>query len=54
MAFLAGSSLDVGTNSVIVKKAHEIARNIRKLSSFDIEYIVEFIKKNIKLTQKVI
>ena len=35
MVFLAGSSLDVGTNSFIIKKAHEIARNIRKLSSFD-------------------
>lgn len=35
MVFLAGSSLDVGTNSLILKKAHEISRNIRKLSSFD-------------------
>ena len=35
MVFLAGSSLDVGANSFIVKKAHEISRNIRKLSSFD-------------------
>lgn len=35
MVFLAGSSLDVGTKSHIVTKAHEIARNIRKLSSFD-------------------
>ena len=35
MVFLAGLSLDVGANSFIVKKAHEISRNIRKLSSFD-------------------
>jgi phenylacetate-CoA ligase len=35
MVFLAGSSLDVGTNSKIVKKAHEITRNLKKLSSFD-------------------
>lgn len=35
MVFLAGSALDVGTNSFVVKKAHEISRNIRKLSSFD-------------------
>jgi phenylacetate-CoA ligase len=35
MAFLAGSSLDVGTKSYLTKKTHEIARNIRKLSSFD-------------------
>lgn len=35
MVFLAGSALGVGVNSVIVKKAHEISRNIRKLSSFD-------------------
>ena len=35
MVFLAGSSLDVGANSFIVKKAHEVSRNIRKLSSFD-------------------
>lgn len=35
MVFLAGSSLDVGSKSFIVKKAHEISRNIRKLSSFD-------------------
>jgi len=35
MVFLAGSSLDVGANSFVVKKAHEISRNIRKLSSFD-------------------
>jgi len=35
MVFLAGSSLDVGANSFIVKKAHEISRSICKLSSFD-------------------
>ena len=35
MVFLAGSSLDVGSKSVITKKAHEISRNLRKLSSFD-------------------
>lgn len=35
MVFLAGSALGVGANSFIVKKTHEISRNIRKLSSFD-------------------
>lgn len=35
MVFLAGTSLDVGANSFIVNKAHEITRNIRRLSSFD-------------------
>ena len=35
MVFLAGSSLDVGTKTELVKKAHEYARNIRKLSSFN-------------------
>jgi len=35
MVFLAGSSLDVGTKSRLTTKAHEIARNLRKLSSFD-------------------
>ncbi len=35
MAFLAGSSLGVGTKSVLDKKIHEVTRNIRKLSSFD-------------------
>lgn len=35
MAILAGSSLDVGTKSFLTTKVHEIARNIRKLSSFD-------------------
>ena len=35
MVFLAGSSLDVGTESSIIKKTHEITRNLKKLSSFD-------------------
>lgn len=35
MVFLAGSSLGVGMSSHLVTKAHEIARNIRKLSSYD-------------------
>ena len=35
MVFLAGSSLDVGTKSQLTTKAHEIARNLRKLSSFN-------------------
>lgn len=35
MIFLAGSSLDIGSKSMIVKKAHEISRNLKKLSSFD-------------------
>lgn len=35
MVFLAGSSLDIGTKSSLTTKVHEIARNIRKLSSFD-------------------
>ncbi|HAU30909.1 MAG TPA: capsular biosynthesis protein [Desulfotomaculum sp.] len=35
MAFLAGASLDVGTKSYLEKRAHEVARNIRKISSFD-------------------
>ncbi|WP_129597791.1 phenylacetate--CoA ligase family protein [Methanohalophilus profundi] len=35
MVFLAGSSLDVGTEPIISKKAHEISRNVKKLSSFD-------------------
>jgi phenylacetate-CoA ligase len=37
MVFLAGSSLNVGTKSFIITKAHEIARNLKKLSSFDME-----------------
>jgi len=35
MVILAGSSLDVGKKSQLTTKVHEIARNIRKLSSFD-------------------
>ncbi|KQC11982.1 MAG: capsular biosynthesis protein [Candidatus Cloacimonas sp. SDB] len=35
MVFLAGSSLDVGKKSFLSVKVHETARNIRKLSSFD-------------------
>jgi phenylacetate-CoA ligase len=35
MVFLAGSSLDIGTKSRIFIKTHELVRNIRKLSSFD-------------------
>ncbi|MGI6023588.1 MAG: phenylacetate--CoA ligase family protein [Methanoculleus sp.] len=35
MVFLAGSSLDVGKKSDLTTRVHEIARNIRKLSSFD-------------------
>ena len=35
MVFLAGRSLDVGRKSYLITKAHEISRNIRKLSSFD-------------------
>ena len=35
MVILAGSSLDVGKKSYLEKKAHEITRNIRKLSSYD-------------------
>ncbi|KKG07102.1 capsular biosynthesis protein [Methanosarcina mazei] len=35
MAFLAGSALDVGTGSSVVKKTHEVTRNLKKLSSFD-------------------
>lgn len=35
MVFLAGSSLDIGTQSCVVKRAHEIVRNLKKLSSFD-------------------
>ncbi len=37
MVFLGGSSLDVGSKPFIIKKAHEISRNIRKLSSFDMD-----------------
>jgi phenylacetate-CoA ligase len=35
MVFLAGASLDVGTKSYLAKRAHEVARNIKKLSAFD-------------------
>lgn len=35
MVLLAGASLDVGIDSFMVTRAHEISRNIRKLSSFD-------------------
>jgi phenylacetate-CoA ligase len=39
MIFLAGSSLDVGAKSYIVTKSHEIARNLKKLSSFDMSEV---------------
>jgi Coenzyme F390 synthetase len=35
MVFMAGSSLDVNTKSLLVTRAHEVARNLKKLSSFD-------------------
>ena len=35
MVFLAGSSLGVGTQPWLNKRAHEISRNVKKLSSFD-------------------
>ncbi|MCO5383594.1 MAG: hypothetical protein NHB15_17225 [Methanosarcina barkeri] len=35
MVFLAGSSLDVGSQSYVVKRTHEIVRNLLKFSSFD-------------------
>jgi len=35
MVLLAGSSLDIGVKSSLTTKVHEIARNIKKLSSFD-------------------
>jgi phenylacetate-CoA ligase len=35
MVFLAGASLDVGSKSNLTKKVHEIVRNLKKLSSFD-------------------
>ena len=35
MVFLAGSSLDVNSKSFMVTRAHELARNLKKLSSFD-------------------
>jgi len=36
MAILAGSSLDIGTRSALVTKVHEVVRNVRMLSSFDL------------------
>jgi len=36
MVMLAGSSLDIGTKSRMTKFVHEIARNIKKLSSLDL------------------
>lgn len=35
MVFLAGTSLDVGSKPFAIKKIHEIARNLKKLSAFD-------------------
>lgn len=35
--FLAGSSLDIGTKSRLTTKVHEIARNLKMLSSFDMD-----------------
>jgi phenylacetate-CoA ligase len=35
MVFLAGASLDIGKKSYVTKRVHEIARTIKKLSSFD-------------------
>jgi phenylacetate-CoA ligase len=35
MVFLAGASLDIGKKSYLTKRAHEVVRNIKKLSSFD-------------------
>jgi phenylacetate-CoA ligase len=35
MVFLAGSSLDVNARSFLVTRAHELVRNLKKLSSFD-------------------
>lgn len=39
MIFLAGSALGVGTKSYLVTKSHEIARNLKKLSSFDMSEV---------------
>lgn len=39
MIFLAGSSLEVGTKPYLVTKSHEIARNLKKLSSFDMSEV---------------
>lgn len=35
MVFLAGASLDIGMKSGFITRAHEVARNLKKLSSFD-------------------
>ena len=35
MVFLAGTSLDIGSNTIISKKINEFTRNIKKLSAFD-------------------
>lgn len=35
MVLMGGASLDVGIDSYMVTRAHEVSRNIRKLSSFD-------------------
>jgi phenylacetate-CoA ligase len=35
MILMGGASLDVGIDSYIVTRVHEISRNVRKLSSFD-------------------
>ncbi len=35
MVFLGGSSIGGGASSILVTKAHEITRNLKKLSSFD-------------------
>ena len=35
MVFLGGASLNIGTKSNLVTRVHEFARNIKKLSSFD-------------------
>lgn len=47
MVFLAGSSLGTGSKNLVVKKAHEISRNIRKLSSFDMS--VNDMKQDVKI-----
>jgi phenylacetate-CoA ligase len=35
MVLMGGASLDVGIDSYMVTRAHELSRNVRKLSSFD-------------------
>ncbi|WP_235280511.1 phenylacetate--CoA ligase family protein [Methanosarcina mazei] len=35
MVLLAGSALNIGTESSIIKNIHEVTRNLKKLSSFD-------------------